>query len=290
MKPLLILTMTAAIAAACSPNASPAAGDAPQGQQAAPLPAPVAAESAVPTTGTPPAGPAPSPATVESTVQSAPPAAPITAAPAPAPAPVTPAQRPPAAAAAPTAAAAAPPKPVTPPAPQFRDLVIPAGTSLSVTVLSNLGSTTSNVEDPVKGALAAPVVVSGTTALPPNTEITGFVTDVKKSGRVKGKASLAFRFDRMMVRGEAHPLQTARVIMEAGDKRSDDVKKGGLGAGLGAIVGGVAGGGSGAAIGAVAGGTGAILATKGRDVEVPAGTVVNVLVQESLTVRVPIRP
>ena len=46
------------------------------------------------------------------------------------------------------------------------------------------------------------------------------------------------------------------------------MKKGGAGAGLGAIVGGIAGGGQGAAIGAVAGGTGAVLATKGREVEI----------------------
>ena len=304
MKPLLILTMAAAIAAACSRNELPAAGDAPQAQQGAAQAAPVATEAAVPTTGVPPAAPATPPATVPS----APPAAESAAAPARPPAPaVTPEQRPPAAAAATSAAAPTavtpttspapitaavppPPKPVTPPAPQFRDVTIPAGTSLSVTVLSHLGSTTSKVEDSVKGALAAPVVVSGTTAVPQNAQITGFVTDVKTSGRVKGKASLAFRFDRMVVRGETHQLETARVILEAQDKRSDDVKKGGLGAGLGAVVGGVAGGGTGAAIGAVAGGTGAVLATKGREVEVPAGTVVNVLVQEPLTVRVPVKP
>ena len=191
----------------------------------------------------------------------------------------------------PTCSPAASPAPeaVAPPVPTFREVTIPAGTSLSVKVLSTLASNRSIVEDPVRGALAQAVVVSGKTALPVDTEISGSVTDVKESGRVKGKASIGFRFNRIAVRGETHPIQTARVLREAAHKKGDDAKKGGIGAGLGAVVGGIAGGGSGAAIGAVAGGAGTVLATQGREVEVPAGTVVTVLVQKPLTVRVPIK-
>jgi hypothetical protein len=158
-----------------------------------------------------------------------------------------------------------------------------------VSVLSTLGSKTSQIEDPVRGALAEPVIVSGRTALPKGTEITGTVTDAKESARVKGKAMLAFRFDRLMFDGESHRIQTARVTIEAQQNKGDDVKKGGAGAGLGAIVGGIAGGGKGAAIGAVAGGTGAVLATKGKEVEIPPGTVVSALLQSALTIRVPIK-
>ena len=78
-------------------------------------------------------------------------------------------------------------------------------------MLSTLGSKTSQIEDPVRGALAEPVVVSGHTALPKGTEITGTVTDAKESGRVKGKALIAFRFERVRFDGENYPIQTARV-------------------------------------------------------------------------------
>jgi L-aminopeptidase/D-esterase-like protein len=40
--------------------------------------------------------------------------------------------------------------------------------------------------------------------------------------------------------GETHRVQTAPVTVEAQQKKGDDVKKGGVGAGVGAIVGGVA--------------------------------------------------
>jgi len=156
-------------------------------------------------------------------------------------------------------------------------------------VLSNLASKTSQVEDVVKGSLAKPLVIDGVTAVPQGAEVRGVVSDAKQSGRVKGKASIGIAFDRLVVRGETHNIQTAPVLLEAQDKKSDDVKKGGLGAGLGAVVGGIAGGGTGAAIGAVAGGAGAVLGTKGREVEVAAGTVVNVLLQSPLTLQVPIK-
>lgn len=199
------------------------------------------------------------------------------------------------AAATPESTAAAPaqpppkPEPAPPPAPAFREMTIPAGTSLSVTILSTLASDKSKAEDPVKGSIAKAVTISGETALPVGTQILGSVTEAAESGRVKGKASVAFRFDRLVVDGETVRVQTATVHREAAADTKSDVKKGGLGAGAGAIVGGVIGGGKGAAIGAVAGGAGTVLGTKGKEVEIPSGTVVSVLVQDPITVRVAVK-
>jgi hypothetical protein len=127
------------------------------------------------------------------------------------------------------------------------------------------------------------------TALPVGTQMLGSVTEAAESGRVKGKASVAFRFDRLVVNDETVRVQTAKVQVTAAADTKSDVKKGGLGAGAGAIVGGVIGGGKGAAIGAVAGGAGTVLATKGSEVEIPSGTVVKVLVQDPITVRVAVK-
>jgi hypothetical protein len=190
------------------------------------------------------------------------------------------------AAAPPVAPPPPPAKPPEPPKPVYREVTVPAGTELSVKLLNTLASTSSKAEDTVKGSLAQAVVVSGTTALKEGTQITGSVIEVKESGRVKGKASVQVRFDRLVVDKETRRIDTADVSFEANDKKSDDVKKGGLGAGLGAAIGGIAGGGKGAAIGAIAGGTTAVLATKGREIEIVPGTVVTVFLQEPLTVRV----
>ena len=46
------------------------------------------------------------------------------------------------------------PEPAPPPKPAFREVTIPAGTSLSVTLLSTVASNQSKVEDPIKGSIA----------------------------------------------------------------------------------------------------------------------------------------
>jgi hypothetical protein len=174
-------------------------------------------------------------------------------------------------------------------APRAREVTIPAGTSISVKVLNSLASNTSKVEDPVKGSVARPIVVSGATAVPEGAQISGSVIEAKESGRVKGRASIAFRFDRLVVGDETYRIRTAQVAREAAQDTKGDVKKGGLGAGAGAVVGAIVGGGKGAAIGAVAGGAGAVLATKGKEVQIAAGTVVSVLLQDPLTVSVAVK-
>jgi hypothetical protein len=272
MKSSLILIVAAGLVAGCSQTESRQTADAkPASTQ--PQPSSPAGAAATATTQQPSTAAQQSPGPQAAT----PPASSAAEAPAPTSAPPS------------SAAAAPPPAPADPPAPKFREVTIPAGTGLSVKVLSTLASNKSQIEDPVSGALAKAVVISGRSAVPEGAELSGTVTDAKESGRVKGKASIGFRFNRIVVSGESHPIQTARVIREAEHKKGDDVKKGGLGAGLGAVVGGIAGGGSGAAIGAVAGGTGTVLATKGREIEVPPGTVVTVLLQKPLTVRVPVK-
>ena len=264
-RPLLMLTLATCIAVACSQSNPPQS--APAGQPQTPASTPAATPESRPAGASPPAAAPPS---------------------------HSPAAQPSSSAAGqPSGAAAAPPSPPAapepPPAPKFQEITVPAGTSLSVTVLSTLASNTSKVEDPVKGSLAKPVVVSGLTAIPSGSQISGTVTDAKESGRVKGRATIAFRFDRMVVRDESIRIHAAPLTREAAKDTASDVKKGGLGAGVGAIVGGVVGGGKGAAIGAVAGGAGTVMATKGKEVQVASGTVVPVLLQEPITVQVPIR-
>jgi hypothetical protein len=202
-------------------------------------------------------------------------------------APGTPAGSP---ASAPGAAAVAPSKPAAPPEPTFREVTIPADTPISVTLVTPIASNTSKPEDRIRGTVAKSIVVSGTTVVPRGSEIIGTVIDAKESGRVQGRASIVFGFDRLIVRGETHQIQTARVSREAEASTKSDVKKGAIGAGVGAVIGGIVGGGKGAAIGAGVGGTGTVLATKGKEVRLPAGTTVTTRLRNSMNVAVPIKP
>ena len=184
--------------------------------------------------------------------------------------------------------APAPPSggPPAPPAPRFREITVPADTLLTVTLETPVASDTSQVEDVVEGRLARGVVVSRTTVLPAGSRITGSVLDAKRSGRVKGRASVAIRFNRVTAHGESYPIQTARITREAEASTKSDVKKGGIGAGVGAVIGGVAGGGKGAAIGGVVGGAGTVMATRGKEMRLEPGTTITARLTSPLAVRV----
>ena len=96
---------------------------------------------------------------------------------------------------------------------------------------------------------------------------------VDGAGRVSGKATMSVALTGVMYKGKMVPITTKDFAAEAESSKGRDGAMIGGGAGLGAIIGAIAGGGKGAAIGAAVGGasgTGAVLATKGKEVDFPA--------------------
>ena len=83
------------------------------------------------------------------------------------------------------------PEAKTPEAPVYKEVTIPSGTTLRLDLKSSVASDTSKVEDTVRAALRQAVVMNGETVLPAGTELVGTVTDVARSGRVKGRARVA---------------------------------------------------------------------------------------------------
>jgi hypothetical protein len=171
-----------------------------------------------------------------------------------------------------------------------REVTLPAGTVMSVKLQSSVGSDTSQPEQPVRGTLRRAVISHGVQVLPVGAVVLGHVTRAEHSGRVKGRASVAFRFSQVEVPGEGRvAIRTATVSRLAPATKKQDAAKIGGGAAGGAIIGGILGGGSGAAKGAAIGGTagtGVVLATKGKEVHMPAGTPVSVRLTSPVTVRV----
>jgi hypothetical protein len=125
----------------------------------------------------------------------------------------------------------------------------------------------------------------GTILLPGGTVVKGRVTDAVGSGRVKGRARVTVEFDRIVVRGRAHELEGARIAVEARGEGGRDAKlvAGGTAAGaiLGALVDGKKGMIRGALVGTAAGG-GAAPASKGREVELSAGSRWKVRIRETV--------
>jgi hypothetical protein len=170
-------------------------------------------------------------------------------------------------------------------------VTLPAGTQLPIVLDTPVGSATSRVEEPVRAHLARAVSHDGIVVLPERSVVSGVVTSAKRSGKVKGRAHVAVRFDAVTPDGgERYAIQTAAVGRTApATKKKDALEIGGPAAG-GALVGAILGGKKGALIGTAAGGgagTAVVLSTSGREVRIPEGAELTLQLSAPVTVTVP---
>jgi hypothetical protein len=158
--------------------------------------------------------------------------------------------------------------------------------------MTALSSETATVETPVRARVRQDVEVDGYVAIPAGTVLTGSVIDVERPGRVQGRSRLAIRFTEAEMDGTREDVRTNPITFEGEQTKGEDATKIGAGAVGGAIIGGILGGGDGAAKGAAIGGaagTGAVLATRGRDITLAAGTDIAATLATPATVRVDVR-
>jgi hypothetical protein len=177
------------------------------------------------------------------------------------------------------------------PAPASRDVTIPVGTTLPVVLDTGVGSETSHAEEPVTAHLTRAITVNGMTALAEGSRVSGVVTSATRSGKVKGRAHIAVRFDSLTPRGDdqRYNIRTTSVGRTAPSTKQNDALKIGAPAAGGAVIGALVGGKKGAAIGtAVGGGAGAgvVLSTRGKEVTLPKGAALTLRLTEPVTIRV----
>jgi hypothetical protein len=189
-------------------------------------------------------------------------------------------------AAAPAATAApAAPAPTPEPTPTPRPRVVAAGTSLPIVLEAGLTTKTAKPEDHVVAELAADVVVDGDVLLPAGSEVNGHVVSAVCSGRVQGKARLVVSFDSIRAHGRTFRIDATGFDVTAGSSAGKDAKIAGGAAAGGAVIGAIADGGEGALKGGLIGGAlggAAVLATRGKEVELPAGSRYKIELRKSL--------
>lgn len=161
--------------------------------------------------------------------------------------------------------------------------LIPVGTDLKVRINDTLSSKDSRVGDRFTATVVDPSRFD-------EARLSGHISSIQKSGKVKGRTSMNLAFDSVELRdgrkGVLHGYVT-RVYggdsgkadneggIESGSRTNQTIKRTGIGAGVGAIIGGIAGGGKGAAIGLIVGGAGGAgsLAIKGsKELKIESGT------------------
>jgi hypothetical protein len=161
--------------------------------------------------------------------------------------------------------------------------LVPVGTNLKVRLEDSLSSKESRVGDRFTATVLDPVRFNEAT-------LTGHISSIQKSGKVKGRTSMNLAFDSIrLTDGRSRVLHgyVTRVYgsgseradneggVESGSRTNQTVKRGAIGAGAGAVLGAIIGGGKGAAIGLLVGGAGGAgsLAVKGsKELKLESGT------------------
>lgn len=159
---------------------------------------------------------------------------------------------------------------------------IPVGTELDVRLQRRLNSGIAQVDDRFEATTLVDVVEDGRVLIPAGSVMRGVVSDVKPAGRVERRASMTLQFEEITVNRRDYDVRaTVSEALESGGYR-DDAGKIGAGAIVGGIIGGILGGGKGAVAGILIGGGGVVAATEGQEVDLDAGTVLRVRLDEPL--------
>lgn len=174
--------------------------------------------------------------------------------------------------------------------PEYREVTLPVGTVLPVDLGTTVGSDISRVEQAVEGTLRSAVRSNGVEVLPAGTAVSGYVTAATRPGKVKGRGFIAMRFTRIDTPGAGSTqMSTATISRTAPATKEKDALKIIAPAAAGAIIGRIAGDKGDARKGAVIGGaagTGYVLATRGKDVQMAKGSDLAVRLTAPLKVRV----
>lgn len=148
-----------------------------------------------------------------------------------------------------------------------------AGTEMDLRLEQTVTSKTARVEDRVEASLVESVLWNGRTVIPAGTIVSGHVSEVEDAERVQKDGRLKLEFDSLTLGDGTRANIRGRVVSveETHTGRSSKTNAG-LGALLGGVVGGVLKGTKGVIVGAVIGAGGALVGTKGQNVELPEGT------------------
>jgi hypothetical protein len=189
--------------------------------------------------------------------------------------------------------------------PAVRQMTVPAGTQVLLHLRSPIDTKTAKVGDGVYCQTSFPVTQDNVAVIPAGTYVKGKIAQVKRAGRIKGRAEILFNFTTMIFPNgytidlpgaleNAPGSRNSTVADKEGTVKADSQKGKDTGTvaktgATGAVIGAVAAGGKGAGIGGLAGaavGLGQVLFTRGQDVRIDQNTALEMVLERPLTVDV----
>lgn len=171
-------------------------------------------------------------------------------------------------------------------------LVVAAGTTIPISLTTRVSTKTAKDGDGVYAKTVFPITIDNQIAIPEGSNLRGRVVEVKRPGRVKGKAELTISFQTLVLpSGITVPIYTSlgavpgvtrkgEAGVEGEGSKGEDAGKIGTTAAQGAIIGAVGGKGKGAVIGGAGGaavGAVGVLLTRGDDLVLEPGTTLEIV-------------
>lgn len=187
-----------------------------------------------------------------------------------------------------------------------KQIVVPAGTQVLLHLKSPIDTKSAKVGDGVYCQTSFPVTQDNVAVIPAGTYVKGQIAEVRRAGRIKGRAEILFHFTTMIFPNgytvdlpgtlenepgaQNHTIADKEGTVQANGQKAKDAGTIAKAGATGAVVGAVAtGSGRGAGIGGLAGaaiGLGQVLFTRGQDVRIDQGTALEMVLQRPLTVDV----
>ncbi len=187
-----------------------------------------------------------------------------------------------------------------------QQITLPVGTRVLLELKSPIDTKHAKIGDGVYCMTTFPVTQDNVAVIPAGTYIKGKIAEVRRAGRVKGRAEVLFHFNTLIypsgytvelpgsldnIPGAANENVsdkegTVKADSQKGKDAGTVAKTGATGAVVGAVVGrDIRGAGIGGAAGAAVG-LAQVLLTRGQDVRLPSGTALEMVLERPLTVDV----
>jgi hypothetical protein len=164
-------------------------------------------------------------------------------------------------------------------------LDVPVGTELDVRLSQSLSSSTNLVEDRFEATTMVDLRSGDTVVVPAGSILRGVVSGVTKTSRTERTGKLTLAFDQVTIGRRAVPIRATVTNTIESEGMKGEVGRIGAGAGIGGLIGGILGGAKGAIAGILIGGGGTVAATEGKDVDLPAGSILRVRLDSGLNLR-----
>jgi type IV secretion system protein VirB10 len=182
-------------------------------------------------------------------------------------------------------------------------VTIPAGTKVLLVLKQSIWTKNAKENDAVFAATNFPVVIDGQTVIPVGTYVQGVISQVKRPGKVKGRAELLVHFTSLIYPSgytvllpgavDSAPDVDGKITgkegnVEGAGGKGKDAGTVATSAGTGAVIGSLASRSvKGAGVGGLAGaavGMASVLFTRGPELKIESGTSVDMVLERPITV------